>query len=118
MSLLCRAADMGPRIELGEEIGYIIIVVGLAAALAFLFQLVLPGDYPHGRWQAAENLTQLSKETRLGVLLAFKGDQNLIEQDADIAELRIPRQSCVKCPSSSGSRRSCGCPSLPVRCWA
>jgi biopolymer transport protein ExbB len=37
-----------------------------------------------------KNLTKLTRDNPLGrVLLAFKGDPNLIEQDADIAELRI-----------------------------
>lgn len=90
MSLYVERPTWGQRIELGEEIGYIIIVVGLAAALAFLFQLVFLVITRMAVGKQLKNLTQLSKGNPLGrVLLAFKGDPNLIEQDADIAELRI-----------------------------
>jgi biopolymer transport protein ExbB len=90
MSLYVERPTWGQRIELGEEIGYIIIIVGLAATLAFLFQLVFLVITRMAVGKQLKNLTQLSKGNPLGrVLLAFKGDPNLIEQDADIAELRI-----------------------------
>jgi biopolymer transport protein ExbB len=90
MALYVERPTWGKRIELGEEIGYVIIVVGLAATLAFLFQLVYLVMTRLAVSRQLKNLTHLSKDNPLGrVLLAFKGDPNLIEQDADIAELRI-----------------------------
>jgi biopolymer transport protein ExbB len=78
------------RIELGEEVGYIIIAVGLAGALAFLLQLVHLLRVRMAVRRQLRNLDKLSTDNPLGrVLLAFKGDANRIEQDADIAELRI-----------------------------
>lgn len=78
------------RIELGEEVGYVIIAVGLTAFLAFLFQLFhLLGVRAAVRRQL-KNLEKLTSDNPLGrALLAFKGNSNRIEQDADIAELRI-----------------------------
>ena len=90
MSLYVERPTWGQRIELGEEVGYIIIFIGVFAFLAFLYQLVHLVLVRAAVGRQLKNLTQLSKGNPLGrVLLAFKGDPNLIEQDADIAELRI-----------------------------
>ncbi|HLF29835.1 MAG TPA: MotA/TolQ/ExbB proton channel family protein [Xanthomonadales bacterium] len=90
MSLYVERPTWGQRIELGEEIGYVIILVGLAASLAFFGQLVYLLMVRMAVGRQLKSLTKLSKDNPLGrVLLAFKGDPNLIEQDADIAELRI-----------------------------
>ena len=78
------------RIELGEEVGYVIIIVGLAGTIAFLIQLVYLFIVRIGVKRQLANLDKLTSDNPLGrVLLAFKGDPNLIEQDADVAELRI-----------------------------
>jgi biopolymer transport protein ExbB len=78
------------RIESGELIGAIIIVVGAAGALAFIVQLI---NLVLVRLAVSRQLKNVDKPTAnnpLGrVLLAFKGDKSKIEQDADVAELRI-----------------------------
>jgi biopolymer transport protein ExbB len=78
------------RVESGELIGLIIIIVGAAGALAFLFQLV---SLVLVRLAVSSQLKHLDRPTAnnpLGrVLLAFKGDKSKIEEDADVAELRI-----------------------------
>lgn len=90
LSLYVERPTWGQRIELGEEIGYIILVVGFAAGLAFLLQLIYLIMVRLSVNRQLKDLTKLSRDNPLGrVLLAFKGDPNLIEQDADIAELRI-----------------------------
>ena len=90
LALYIERPTLAQRIELGEEIGYIIIVVGLAATLAFLGQLLYLIFVRVSVNRQLKNLTKLTRDNPLGrVLLAFKGDPNLIEQDADIAELRI-----------------------------
>lgn len=82
--------NWGERLELGEEIGYIILVVGGLGVLAFIVQLVYLVGVRLGINRQLKNLTKPTPDNALGrVLLAFKGDPNLIEQDADIAELRI-----------------------------
>jgi biopolymer transport protein ExbB len=78
------------RVEQGELIGLIIITVGVLGFLAFVFQLI---HLVIVRLAVSRQLKSLDRPTAnnpLGrVLLAFKGDQSRIEQDADIAELRI-----------------------------
>lgn len=78
------------RIELGEEVGYIIIIVGIAGLLAFLYQLVHLLIVRTAVKRQLDNLDEPKRDNPLGrVLLAFRGDPNRIEEDADIAELRI-----------------------------
>jgi len=78
------------RIELGEEIGYIIIVVGLAGTLAFLFQLVYLILVRIGVTRQLKNLNRPTADNPLGrVLMAFKGDPKSIEESSDVAELRV-----------------------------
>lgn len=80
----------GERIHLGEEVGYVIIVVGVAGALAFFYQLVHLIFVRIAVKRQLENLDEPKRDNPLGrVLLAFRGDPNRIEEDADVAELRI-----------------------------
>jgi biopolymer transport protein ExbB len=78
------------RVESGELIGLIIIIVGVLGALAFVYQLI---SLVFVRLAVSRQLKSLDRPTAnnpLGrVLLAFKGDKSKIEQDADVAELRI-----------------------------
>jgi biopolymer transport protein ExbB len=78
------------RVESGELIGLIIITVGVLGFLAFVFQLI---HLVFVRLAVSSQLKHLDRPTPnnpLGrVLLAFKGDTSRIEEDADVAELRI-----------------------------
>ena len=90
MSLYVERPTLKERIELGEAVGYVIIAVGIAGTLAFLFQLVHLVLVRMAVTKQLKDLDNLSQNNPLGrVLLAFKGDPTLIEQDADVAELRI-----------------------------
>jgi len=84
-----RPTFMG-RIQLGQEVGYVIMTVGGLGVLAFLFQLV---SLVLVRLSVNSQLKHLDRPTAnnaLGrVLLAFKGDKNRIEEDSEVAELRI-----------------------------
>jgi biopolymer transport protein ExbB len=81
---------LSERIKLGQEIGYVIIVVGALGGLAFLYQLL---SLVLVRMAVGRQLKHLDRPTAnnpLGrVLLAFKGDKSTIEEDSDVAELRI-----------------------------
>jgi biopolymer transport protein ExbB len=80
----------GERIELGEEIGYVIILVGVLGVIAFLWQLVYLIMVRLSVNRQLKDLDQPMTNNPLGrVLLAFKGDRTRIEEDADVAELRI-----------------------------
>ncbi|MCP5144369.1 MAG: MotA/TolQ/ExbB proton channel family protein [Gammaproteobacteria bacterium] len=90
LGLYVERPTLEERIELGEAVGYVIIVVGLLGLLAFLVQLVYLVIVRLGVSGQLKNLNNLKRNNALGrVLLAFKGDGSRIEQDADIAELRI-----------------------------
>jgi len=78
------------RIRLGQEIGYVIIAVGAAGAIAFLYQLVMLVLVRMSVGRQLKNLDRPTPNNPLGrVLLAFKGDKATIEEDSDVAELRI-----------------------------
>jgi biopolymer transport protein ExbB len=78
------------RIQLGQEVGYVIMTVGALGALAFLYQLFSLVFVRLAVTKQLKNLDQPTPNNPLGrVLLAFKGDKNRIEEDAEVAELRI-----------------------------
>jgi biopolymer transport protein ExbB len=78
------------RVESGELIGLIIIVVGALGGLAFVFQLVALVITRISVSRQLKHLDQPAANNPLGrVLLAFKGDRAKIEENADVAELRI-----------------------------
>jgi biopolymer transport protein ExbB len=90
LALYVERPTFGERIELGEEVGYVIIFVGLAGALFFLIQLAYLIKVRISVAAQLKNLDRPQTNNPLGrVLLAFKGDTKQIEQDADVAELRI-----------------------------
>jgi len=84
-----RPTFMG-RIQLGQEVGYVIMTVGALGALAFLFQLFSLVLVRLAVTKQLKNVDHPTPNNPLGrVLLAFKGDKNRIEEDAEVAELRI-----------------------------
>jgi len=88
------------RIEHGEHVNYVILVVGLAGVLAFVFQLLYLIFARIGVSAQLRNLEKPSKNNALGrVLLAFKGNASTIETDADIAELRVSEAVIKEIPS-------------------
>jgi biopolymer transport protein ExbB len=90
LGLYVERPTLEERIELGEEIGYIIILVGVLGAVAWVFQLIHLVLVRLGVSRQLKNLDRPSANNPLGrVLLAFKGDKNRVEEEADVAELRI-----------------------------
>ncbi len=78
------------RIEKGGEIGYVIIFFGVLGLIAFLAQLVFLNRIRISVGRQLQNLDSPNSDNPLGrVLLAFKGDKDNLEQDSDVAELRI-----------------------------
>lgn len=82
--------DVAERIEQGQEVGYVIIAVGLIGAACWLFQFIY---LVRTRMQVAAQMRDLEhpkEDNPLGrVILAFRGDASRIEEDYEIAELRI-----------------------------
>ena len=78
------------RVELGETIGYVIILVGALGVILFVIQLLSLIRVRVGIRNQLKNLDQPKPDNPLGrVLLAFKGSAQNIEEDSDVAELRI-----------------------------
>jgi biopolymer transport protein ExbB len=78
------------RIQRGEEIGYVIITVGVLGVLAFLYQLISLVFVRLAVGKQLKNLDNPTPNNPLGrVLLAFKGNKGNIEEEAEVAELRI-----------------------------
>lgn len=90
MSLYVERPTWVQRIEHGEQVNWIILLVGAVGTICFLYQLVYL-LLVRGRVRAQlKKLDSPSKDNPLGrVLLSFTGDTDNIERDADVAELRI-----------------------------
>jgi biopolymer transport protein ExbB len=90
LALYVERPTLRERVERGELVGYVILTVGFLAAAAFIYQLVF---LVWTRQRVRKQLRQIDHpypNNPLGrVLLAFKGDAARIEEDAEIAELRI-----------------------------
>jgi biopolymer transport protein ExbB len=90
LGLYVERPTLEERIELGEEIGYIIIFVGVVGFVAWVFQLIYLVLVRLAVSKQLKNLDRPTSNNPLGrVLLAFKGDKAKIEEEADVAELRI-----------------------------
>jgi biopolymer transport protein ExbB len=90
LSLHVDRPTWGQRLHHGEAVGYIILIVGGLGVLAFIFQLGYLLIVRSGVSRQLKRLETPTADNALGrVLLAFKGDAKNIEQDADVAELRI-----------------------------
>ncbi len=82
--------DIAERIEQGQEVGYVIIAVGVIGALCWAWQFLY---LIRTRMKVAaqqKDLEHPRADNPLGrVLLSFKGDASRIEEDWEVAELRI-----------------------------
>jgi biopolymer transport protein ExbB len=90
MGMYTERPTVEERIELGEEVGYVILVVGAISAVAFIFQFVYLVMARIGVSRQMKNLNKPMANNALGrVLLSFKSNERDIEEDAEIVELRI-----------------------------
>ena len=90
MSLLVQRPNLSERIEHGEAVGYVIIAVGLIGALCAVYQFFYLVRARAAVTRQLKNTDVPRKDNPLGrVLATFKGDPNMIEEDAEVVELRI-----------------------------
>lgn len=90
MNMYVERPTIEERIELGEEVGYVIIAVGIVASLGFIFQFIYLIIARIGVSRQMKNMNKPSANNALGrVLLSFKSNERDIEEDAEIVELRI-----------------------------
>jgi biopolymer transport protein ExbB len=90
LSMIVQRPNVMERIEKGEAVGYVIIVVGVIGALLALYQAIY---LIRTRIAVRRQLARLDHPTTdnpLGrVLSSAKTDPNTIEEDAEVVELRI-----------------------------
>jgi len=90
LTMIVQRPNVMERIEKGEAVGYVIIAVGVVAALCALYQFLY---LIRVRLAVRRQLAQLdrpSSDNPLGrVLGSFTGDPARIEEEAEVAELRI-----------------------------
>jgi biopolymer transport protein ExbB len=78
------------RIEEGEFVGYVILLVGGIGLIAALYQFAYLILVRFSVNRQLRNLERPAGDNPLGrVLLSFKGDPRRIEEQAEVAELRI-----------------------------
>jgi biopolymer transport protein ExbB len=90
LSIYVDRPGMWERVEKGEKVGYVIIAVGVLGAAVAVWQFFYLFVVRVRVRRQLRDLDRLKDDNPLGrVLLAFKGDPSSIEEDAEIAELRI-----------------------------
>ena len=78
------------RIEMGGEVGYIIILVGVVGAVLAIWQLIWLLRTDRAVRRQLDNVAQPSGDNPLGrVLATFKGDPATAAEDAEVIELRL-----------------------------
>jgi biopolymer transport protein ExbB len=90
LSLYVQRPGVWERIQRGEAVGYVIIAIGVIGALCALYQFVYLLRVRSVVIRQLARLDTPTADNPLGrVLLSFKGDPARIEEEAEVAELRI-----------------------------
>ena len=90
LSLYVQRPGLWERIQRGEAVGYVIIAIGIIAGLCALYQLAYLVRVRLAVSRQLARLDEPSSDNPLGrVLASFKGDPARIEDEAEVAELRI-----------------------------
>jgi biopolymer transport protein ExbB len=87
------------RIQKGQFVGYVIITVGVIGAILWLYQLFYLLVARRRVNAQMKDLGRPTNDNPLGrMLLAYKGDGSRIEEDADVAELRLSEAAAGEIP--------------------
>jgi biopolymer transport protein ExbB len=90
LSLIVQRPSLMERIEHGEAVGYVIIVVGVIATLLAVYQSYFLIRTRRAVRRQLADLEHPRDDNPLGrVLSSFRADPASIEEDAELAELRI-----------------------------
>jgi biopolymer transport protein ExbB len=90
LSLYVQRPSWVERIEKGEAVGYVILAVGAIAALCAAYQMVYLLRVRLAVRRQLRQIDRPASDNPLGrVLASFKGDPARLEEDAEVAELRI-----------------------------
>ena len=90
LGLYVERPNVWERIQRGQLVGYVIITVGVIGALAAIYQFFYLLMVRRAVKAQLRSIEQPKADNPLGrVLLSFKGDGANVEEDAEVAELRI-----------------------------
>jgi biopolymer transport protein ExbB len=90
LSMIVQRPNVVERIEKGEAVGYVIIVVGVIGALLSIYQAIFLIRTRIAVGRQLTRLDQPSADNPLGrVLSSARTDPSTIEEDAEVVELRI-----------------------------
>src|SRR5690606_4928125 len=90
LSIYSQRPGWWERIEKGEAVGYVILLVGAVGAALLLYQLFYLATV-RGKVRNQLNFPEHAvADNPLGrVLASFKGDASKLEEDVEVVELRI-----------------------------
>ena len=90
LALYVQRPNLLERIEKGESVGYVIIAVGAIGALCAIYQFFYLIRIRRAVARQLRRLDEPSADNPLGrVLRSFTGDPARLEEEAEVAELRI-----------------------------
>lgn len=90
LSIYAQRPNLMERIEHGEAVGYVIIVVGVIGSILALYQLFYLAAVRGKVRNQLKFINDPGLDNPLGrVLATFKGDKEKLEADAEVVELRI-----------------------------
>ncbi|TFG96469.1 MAG: MotA/TolQ/ExbB proton channel family protein [Myxococcales bacterium] len=90
LSLYVQRPSWVERIERGEAVNYVILFVGAAGVICFVFQFIYLVRVRFAVSRQVRNLDRPSNDNPLGrVLGTFQGDVTAAEEDPEVVELRI-----------------------------
>ena len=90
LSLYVQRPGLWERIQHGEAVGYVIILIGAIGVGCALFQFIYLVGVRQAVQRQLANLAVPATDNPLGrVLASFRGNPAKIEEDAEVAELRI-----------------------------
>jgi len=90
LSIYAQKPNLIERIQRGESVGYIIILVGVVGTVLSIYQLLYLLGVKRKVTQQLDAVATPQPDNPLGrVLAAFRGDTKRLEEEADIVELRI-----------------------------
>ena len=100
LGITVQRPDIWERIEHGEAVGYVIILVGVIGSIVAVYQFFYLNVVRIAVRRQLKNLDSPTTDNPLGrVLASFKGDPHRLEEDAEVIELRISEAVLKEVPS-------------------
>lgn len=99
LSIYAQRPNLMERIEKGEAVGYVIILVGIAGALMLIYQLFYLAQVRGRVRNQLKFIDAPVADNPLGrVLATFKGEAERLEEDTQVVELRISEAVLKEAP--------------------